>query len=553
MLNALLRSETLTVIKKNFVLAFWRFIVKNIEKLSDNEWDVIYKIIYEGSQNYFIDDVFFVYNYAIDNKISSFTNNNKLNELREIISKDGYIVNSNFNKDKTLLGYWLVSAFEQQNRDLYIKEDSEVEVNLNYECVNKLMSILNNPEFLSYNYYSIEHQLKEYDVVKFLYELVKSKKLFIEEEKFLESDSEDLISTILIQKLLVQLDNEINLDLEFIKRLIDKIDFSNIHFGEELNTFIKEHRSIIREKNIEIPKKTYRNWISSLEGGFVSQFSYLTQENLVEYDEFRVLEILVNAEKEQRGSSFLEEKTINETENFFITVLKESNEISKKVSDLLKNHIDDLYPKYKRLYVKIISFPEIEENLRKIVREKYLKRFNKESFDSNDWKFFEYHIKQQNTDIDIFEKLLSINVNELSTPKGDNKQLDILHFINSEMGSYFQCLISLFINHSSYRDVIIQIINSVTDTDYREFAQGILLNEYNPNRINVTYNTFLGFAYYHSTITIEAADVFTDVVRNILNKKIEDNQILNKVYLVALERVIQLLNHFLYQRITIVK
>ncbi|HGR8398733.1 TPA: hypothetical protein ACL6MI_002059, partial [Streptococcus pneumoniae] len=168
MLNALLRSETLTVIKKNFVLAFWRFIVKNIEKLSDNEWDVIYKIIYEGSQNYFIDDVFFVYNYAIDNKISSFTNNNKLNELREIISKDGYIVNSNFNKDKTLLGYWLVSAFEQQNRDLYIKEDSEVEVNLNYECVNKLMSILNNPEFLSYNYYSIEHQLKEYDVVKFL-------------------------------------------------------------------------------------------------------------------------------------------------------------------------------------------------------------------------------------------------------------------------------------------------------------------------------------------------------------------------------------------------
>ena len=47
------------------------------------------------------------------------------------------------------MGYWLVSTFEQQNRDLYIEEDSEVEVNLNYECVNKLMSILNNPEFLS--------------------------------------------------------------------------------------------------------------------------------------------------------------------------------------------------------------------------------------------------------------------------------------------------------------------------------------------------------------------------------------------------------------------
>lgn len=537
MLNALLRGETLTVIKKGFVLAFWKFIVKNIEKLSDNDWEVLYKIIYEGSQNYFIDDVFFVYNYAIDNKISSFTNNNKLNELREIISKDGYIVNSNFNKDKTLLGYWLVSTFEQQNRDLYLEEDSEVEVNLNYECVNKLISILNDSEFLNYNYYSIEYQLKENDVVKFLYELLKSKKLFIEEEEFLESDSEDLLSTKLIQKLLVQLDNETNLDFDFIKRLIDKIDFSDIHFGEELNIFIRKHRSIIRENNIKIPEKPYRNWIYSIEGGFVSQFSFLTQENLVEYDESRLLEILVNAEKEQRGSSFLEEKTINETENFLSTVLKESNEISKKVSDLLKNHIDDLYPKYKRLYVKIISSSEIEDDLRNVIREKYLGELNKGSFDESDRSFFEYYLTQKDDEKSIFERLLSINVNELSTPKGDNKQLDILHFINSEMGSYFQCLISLFINHSSYRDVIIQIINSVKDTDYREFAQGILLNEYDPNGINVTYNTFLGFVYYHSTITIEAAEVFTNVVKDILNKKIEDNQILDKVYLVALERV----------------
>lgn len=537
MLNALLQGETLTVIKHSFIPVFWTFIAKNIEKLSDNDWEVIYKIISEGYQNYFIDDVFFVYNYAIDNKISSFTNNNKLNELREIISKDGYIVNSNFNKDKTLLGYWLVSTFEQQNRDLYIEEDSEVEVNLNYECVNKLMSILNNPEFLSYNYYSIEYQLKEYDVVKFLYDLLKSKKLFIEEEEFLESDSEDLISTILIQKLLVQLDNEIKLDLEFIKKLIDKIDFSNIHFGEELNTFIKEHRSIIREKHIEIPKKPYRNWISSLKGGFVSQFSYLTQENLVEYDESRVLEILVNAEKEQRGSSFLEEKTINETENFLITVLKESNEISKKVSDLLKNHIDDLYPKYKRLYVKIISSPEIEENLRNIVREKYLKRFNKESFDSNDRKFFEYHIKQQNTDIDIFEKLLSIDANKLSSSRDDNNQLDMFHYVNSELGIYLQCLISLFNQHPGYTPQIIQKIDSVDDFAYKELAQGILLYVYDWRVINITYHTFLGFSYSHSLIDTEVVKIFKDVVKNILKEKIKGNQILDRVYLVALDSV----------------
>lgn len=536
MLNALLRGETLTVITKSFVLAFWKFIAKNIEMLSDNNWEVIYKIISEGYQNYFIDDVFFVYNYAKENKISSFTNN-KLNKLRKIISRDEDIVNSSFNKDSTLLGYWIASTFEQQNRDLYLEEDSDIEVNLSTECVNKLTSILNDSEVPRYNYYSINYQLEEYGNVKFIYKLMKSRRLFIEEKEFLESGSEDLLSTKLIQKLLVQLDNETNLDLEFIRRLIDKIDFSAIHFGEELNTFIKEHRSIIREKNIEIPEKPYRNWISSLEGGFVSQFSYLTQENLVEYDESKVLEILVNAEKEQRGSSILEEKTINETENFLITVLKESNEISNKVSNLLKNHIDDLFSKYKRLYVKIISSPEIEENFRNIVREKYLKKFNKESFDSNDRKFFEYHIKQQNTDLDIFKKLLSINVNKLSTLRDANEQLDMFHYINSEIGIYLQCLISLFNQNPEYTPQIIQKIDSVDDFAYKELAQGILLYVYDWRVINITYHTFLGFSYSHSVIDTEVVSIFKDVVKNILKEKIKDNQVLDRIYLVALDSV----------------
>ena len=543
MLTALLQGNTLTVLKKSFVLPFWKFIVKNIEKLSDNDWDVLYTIIHEGNQNYFIDDVFFVYKYAKDHKISSFTNN-KLNELREIISRDEDIVNSNFSKDKTLLGYWLVCIIEHQNRNLYLEKDSDVVVNLNTECVNKLTSILNKSEFLRYNYYPINYQLEEYDDVEFIYKLMKSRRLFIEDEEFLESDSEVLLSTKLIQKLLVQLDNETNLDLEFIKRLIDKIDFSDIHFGEELNTFIKVHSSIIREKNIETSEKPYRNWISPIEGGLVSQFSYLTQENLVEYDEPKLLEILINAENEQRGSSFLEEKTINETENFLITVLKESNEISKKVSKLLKNHIDDFYPKYKRLYVKIISSPEIEENLRNIVREKYLKNFNKESFDSNDREFFEYHIKQQNTDKDIFKKLLTINVNKLLILRDDNEQLDMFHYINSEMGSYLQCLISLFNQYPKYTPQIIQKIDSLDDSKYKELSQGILLNLYDFRTINVTYHTFLGFCYSHSIFNTEIANIFKDVVKNILKEKIKDNQILDRVYLVALDSVDPTINSF---------
>lgn len=531
LLNGLLQGETLKTIELNSFSTFWTFIVKNIEKLSDNDWKAVYEIISKGNQSYFIDDLYIIYKKAKEEKIFD---SKQLNELRRIIAKDSNVINSSFNQDKTLLGYWFVNTFEEQKMYLYIEDESKIAINLVPECIERLTEIFNASSI--FRYYTLK-EILEHNNIELLYKLIKSKKLLVEGKEFLEGVPEKLLSTKLIQKLLVQLDNETNLDLEFIKRLIDKIDFSDIHFGEELNTFIKEHRSIIREKNIEIPEKPYRNWIYSIEGGFVSQFSFLTQENLVEYDESRLLEILVNAENEQRGSSFLEEKTINETEDFLTSVLKESNEISKKISKLLKNHIDDFYPKYKRLYVKIISSPEIEENLRNIVREKYLKKFNKETFDSNDREFFEYHIKQQKMDKDIFKKLFTINVNKLLILRDDNEQLDMFHYINSEMGSYLQCLISLFNQYPKYTPQIIQKIDSVDDFAYKELAQGILLYVYDWRVINITYHTFLGFSYSHSVIDTEVVNIFKDVVKNILKEKIKDNQILDRVYIVALDGV----------------
>ena len=531
LLNGLLQGETLKTIESKSFPIFWTFIVKNIEKLSDNNWKTIYEIISKGNQSYFIDDLYIIYKKAREGKIFD---SKQLNELRKIIAKDSNVINSSFNQDKTLLGYWLVNTFEQQKMYLYIEDEIKIEINLVPECIERLIEIFNTSSL--FRYYTLK-EILEHNNIELLYKLIKLKRLFVEGKDFLEAVPENLLRTRLVQRLLVQIDNEDSLNLKLVNKLINHIDFSYIHFGEELNSFVNKHKNIIRNKNREIPEKPYRNWISSIEGGFVSQFSFLTQENLVEYDESRLLEILVNAENEQRGSSFLEEKTINETEDFLISVLKESNELSRKVSNLLENHIEDLYPKYKRLYVEIISSSAIIEKLRNVVREKYLEKFNNECFDSNDRQFFEYHIKQHSTNKDIFEKLLSIDVNKLSTLRDDDEQLDMFHYINSDLGLYLQCLISLFDNHSNYKPGIIQKIDSIEDPEYKELSQGILLNEYDPKTINVTYHTFLGFSYSHKVIYAKVANIFKDVVENILKEKIKDNQILDRVYLVALESV----------------
>lgn len=531
LLSGVLQGETIKAIESSSFSIFWKFIVKNIEKLSNNDWKSIYDIISKGNQSCFINDLYIIYKKAKEEKIFD---SKQLNELRRIIAKDSNVINSSFNQDKTLLGYWFVDTFVQQNSYLYIEDESKIAINLVPECIERLTEIFNASSI--FRYYTLK-EILEHNNIELLYKLIKSKKLLVEGKEFLEGVPEKLLSTRLVQRLLVQIDNEDGLNLKLVTKLINNIDFSDIHFGEELNAFIHKHKRIIITENLEIPEEPYRNWISSMEGGFVSQFSFLTQENLVEYDGPKLLKVLVNAKNEQKGSSFLEEKTISETEDFLISVLKESNELSRKVSNLLENHIEDLYLKYKRLYVEIITTSEMEAELRNFVREKYLEKFNCESFDESDRKFFKYYITQQNDEELIFEKLLSIDVNKLSTLRDDNEQLDMFHYINSEMGLYLQCLISLFDNHSNYKPGIIQKIDSIEDPEYKELSQGILLNEYDPKTINVTYHTFLGFSYSHKVIYAKVANIFKGVVEDILKENIKDNQILDRVYLVALESV----------------
>lgn len=125
----------------------------------------------------------------------------------------------------------------------------------------------------------------------------------------------------------------------------------------------------------------------------------------------------------------------------------------------------------------------------------------------------------------------------------DSEQLDMFHFINSELGSYLQCLISLIIHHQDYSPKVIQKVDEIEDSSYKEIAQGVLISEYDVKEIDVTYHTFLGYAYYHSTVTSEAAEIFTDIIKKLLKEKIEDNQILNKVYMIALECIDPIKEH----------
>ena len=531
LLNGILQGKTIKKIGSTSFPVFWKFIVENIDKLAENEWNAIYDVLLRGEQNCFMEDMYTVYNRAVQDNIFEI---DRLYKLREVLSKDNDIINSSFNHDSTLLGYWFVNTFENEHDYLYIENEDKIEINFNSECIERLGNKLSESQH--FRYYSISELLKEGGNIELFYKLIKSNSLSVDGKEFMIDIPEKLLNTRLVQKLLVQIDNEDGLNSDLVNRLIDHIDFTDALFGEELNKFVEKHREIIKTNDIAISGKPYKSMIYSMEGGFVSQFSFLTKEELAECNEAKLVDILINAPTEQRRSSFLEEETIPATEDFLISVLKESTELSKKVSNLLISHVQKLLQKYRRLYVEIAISDEITEKIRDVAKNEYLKRFNDKSFDYNDEKFFSYFIKQQNNDKLILEKLISINPNDLSTSLDDNIQLDMFHFINSELGSYIQCLVPLFNNHSEYQTQIIQRVESIDDSAYKEIAQGIFLNEYNDvKELNITYYTFLGFAYFHSTMTPESANIFSDVIAQLLSEKIGDNQILNRVYMIALE------------------
>ena len=261
LLGGLLQGETINKIKSSSFSTFWKFISQNIVELSSNDWEKIYSIIVQGDQKCIMDDMYFVYNHAIE---KNFFDNEKLNELREVISEDSNVINSSFNKDSTLLGYWFVKTFERNDNYLYIEDVGELEFDLNLYNIEKIASVLNNSQ--KYRYYSFEYLQEENDNIELFYQLAKTNKLFLEGESFQVSVPDKLLDTRLVQKLLVQLDNETGLNQNLVNKLIEYIDFSDIHFGEELNTFVNKHKGIIDK---EIPEKTYRNMIYSMEGGFV--------------------------------------------------------------------------------------------------------------------------------------------------------------------------------------------------------------------------------------------------------------------------------------------
>ena len=545
LLRASLDSSVITSSVINRFDSFWDFIYKNNEFLIDKDWEKIKKVFLAGNQNIVISSFYKIYLHCINEKIFS---SDELSEIRKRLAQDKFITNTDFINDRDLMGEWFVDRFTKTtknnshdyfigaNEHIYTPKDKDFEVNLTKK---HLEDLLKTKEISSnYVFNSIDEILSE-GILKLLYELLLNDKIFIEGELLIENIPEAWIESRIIQKILVLLDNKKYINNELVKRLINKIDFSDKRFGSELNAFIKKHENILSNEGIET-QEHYHDLIgdtaifSVVDESFISEIDLMTLQ-----DNDLVKKMIESRDHIFDFDNSGKEKTANATVSFLLEILKSDNlEVKDKVINLIKNKGKELYSRYASLYYEIIASDIDDLELKDISKEIYLDNFDNSHFSNTDEKFFNYFINDKIEVEDIIvSKLFSTNINNLETLMDNKDTLDMTTFINSELGRYLMVLINMVRSNAKYGDRILQTIASITQNSYKEFMEGVFLLEIKDADIEISYNTFLGYIYYHKSISTEISKNFRNVVVDLLQEKVEDDRALQFSILVALDNI----------------
>ena len=193
----------------------------------------------------------------------------------------------------------------------------------------------------------------------------------------------------------------------------------------------------------------------------------------------------------------------------------------KKLISLFETKEKELFEKYSKVYLDLSLDEDKSDSYQSQFQTIYIKHLNYNDFSFEYREFFQK--VKDNTDKlpeDIKENLFNFNFNNFINQVAENEILEINKFINSKLGMYFETLINLSSSDDISKQEVINIINTTRLTNFKEFMQGVFIEEYANGKVNISLNTFLGHCYYHNGIANEYMEKFSQVVIETLNKNI---------------------------------
>lgn len=302
----------------NSTPSLWKFLLINSGNF-ENEWysQIINRWV-EQSIPYYYEDVYGIYKILIDDQLIDL---DTLQKIRQKLAKNYNIINYKFREDSKLMGYWLVEIFKGQ-KYVSLDESNFIQIELDDELINELVNYFENDGSLKYKTIS---ELLHKEAFRYLERCFSENCILINNQPILENFPDNLLSNKTIQKILVNLDNNNPIKNEdLVIKLIKKIDFNNIYFGKELNDFIKRRKQLIQDQSIQV-LQNYKDIVLYSHSGFVSELSYITEEDIINKNQTELYKILSEAKEfEPVGNiSDFKQKTIQATIKYIIEYIKD--------------------------------------------------------------------------------------------------------------------------------------------------------------------------------------------------------------------------------------
>lgn len=477
---------------------FWTFILNFFDDLKSDMMLRLITMFQTKKINLTISQTYDVYKCL---KNSSKLNPDILDKINKSISSNNYVFNSAFNQDPLIMAEALIQRLNADHnigKNIFISEDV-VSFNLDDDLSNQMA--VATKDNMQYRFYSFSDLVETNETIRLIYHSLKEKKVLYKMRPILDNFPDILLSVRLFQRILVNIDNENSLPDKTLTSLIGAIDFQDHEFGTELNKFLSSHHDLISEKHGDITTN-YENGMGTIEGGSVRESSLIDMNELLTFEDADLIEALLGSESNHSDQNFLIERTPVATSKFLLENIKNNNLVEQKLINLFQKYGNNLYPKYEYLFVELILnkngfFPRklIELSVNIVVEGMSTVSFG---YETN--RLFETLIKQERIISKLFNKIFDFDVRQLdSTYVISNETrprlLEIIDFINTELGSYLDTLISWYKIDKSKHNEIKQVVEKIPDNQFKEFTQGAFLGLRLFNLTQISINQFQGYSF----------------------------------------------------------
>jgi len=492
--------------------SFWSLLDKVYDGLKEKEKESVIKLFLKPSFNSRNRDAYKIYKKMDLNSLQK-------NELVRSLSKNEIINYTIFSKEPDIMSEWLIYQFEQEDpyRYIFIKDEGEVIFSFSDKGVKRLYKTLQKSDYYEKVLYPINEMIQN-GIARVFFQALKEQRIHLDNESILERFPLELLENNFIQKVLVYISSFITLPEKLVIDLFGKIDFENKIFGSELNSFIEQNQNAC--KGIEIPYRgEYIDAIGSVQ--HFEEKSFITAEDILKKDEQWIVDKLIN-EKDFFYDNFTDSngeiKTVEATIKFTVRSLKESDQVSKKLEEIIINNSSKLIDRYEQLYLKIIAENDINSSLSEKATMIYLDSININCY-TNNYNYFFQIMRELNYEASeqVWNKFLEIDSSKLKYEDDSDDIVDIDKLMNSELGSYIWRLINLVIEGKIESEDAKQKIQDIQTAKIKEFAEGALYNSYSRETITETQNTFIGYCYFHSNIDKQSSSRFKDIVMYLFN------------------------------------